>query len=83
MNNPFEYCAQKALDEIDRGLELEEFNKILNTLSDREALIFRLKMFQDKSFKDIGKLIELSLERTRMIFHKSVRKIRHRKNGES
>lgn len=67
--------------------EVAEVMDIVNTLSSNLQQIFRLKIFADMTFKDIGNLLELSESTVKTRYYSTIRKIQKALevniNGES
>lgn len=58
---------------------LEEFERILETLSEREKTIIKLRFYEEKTLRECGEILNLHSERIRQIQNKTLRKLRHPK----
>lgn len=55
----------------------DEIQNIINTLDEREQMAIRYTFFEDMNFRELSEVFNLSVERTRQIVFKSLRKLRH------
>ena len=73
IENPVEYTTSIVLK--------EQLNKVLDTLTDREANVLRLRFGLDdgkmRTLEDVGKVFDVTRERIRQIEAKAIRKLRH------
>lgn len=73
IENPVEYTTSTVLK--------EQLNEVLDTLTDREANVLRLRFGLDdgkmRTLEDVGKVFDVTRERIRQIEAKAIRKLRH------
>lgn len=55
----------------------QEIELLLDTLSQKEKTVVLLRVYDDKTFTEIGKGISLSRSRAEQIYKKAIRKLRH------
>lgn len=81
VKKPIGYDPQDPIEKPDENLK-----NILDTLSSREAksVIHRLGLFGEKkkTYEEVGEVLGVTRERSRQIFAKSIRKLRHTKRKE-
>ena len=55
----------------------DEIQNIIDTLDEREQIAIRCTFFEDMNYRELSEVFNLSVERTRQIVCKSLRKLRH------
>ena len=55
----------------------DEIQNIIDTLDEREQIAIRCTFFEDMNYRELSEIFNLSVERTRQIVCKSLRKLRH------
>ena len=79
--------ASKQADEVapDRQLTLKDDSKVatvmLETLKEREQQIIILKVIEDKSYKEIASMMNLTVSNVGFILHTALAKLRKRMKG--
>lgn len=74
-----EETVDDVRDNVDKILIQEAVEALLLTLTEREAYVLRARFFDLKTFRQIGKQINLSSERIRQHHSKAIRKLRQPK----
>lgn len=62
---------------IYKQIERETLYKVLETLPERESKIIELRILQEGSLEEVGRIMGLSTERVRQLEMKALRKLRH------
>lgn len=73
-----EFIEDQTPFEHFNNMEMKRYvSWMLSTLSPREEYTLRSRIFQDKTFIEIGRDLGVGLERARQIYLKGLRKLRH------
>lgn len=63
--------------EVDRKIKLGACLECLNTLTERERQVVIFKVFEFLTLEETGRKFNIGRERTRQIYAKALRKLRH------
>jgi RNA polymerase primary sigma factor len=69
--------AIQPLDHVIRNNLKNITDKVLSVLTPREERIIRMRLFQERTLEDVGKIFCVTRERIRQIEAKALRKLRH------
>ena len=64
-------------EEVEENLRNSTLERVLNTLTERERTVLKLRFFDLLTLEDTGKVISVTKERVRQIEAKALRKMRH------
>lgn len=57
--------------------KIEEVSKMMKKLSSEEAFVVKSKIWEDKTFEQIGKDLDITLEAVRKKYYKALEKMKH------
>ena len=77
MNSERDFYPPKQYEEIDAHLLSETIEELLNTLSERERIVIKCRIFDNLTLKATGERYQVTRERVRQIEQKGLKKLRH------
>jgi RNA polymerase sigma factor (sigma-70 family) len=65
------------ISDISRSDKVEEVSKMMKKLSSEEAFVVQSRIWEDKTFEEIGKDLDITLEAVRKKYNKALEKMKY------